>query len=369
MSGRSRWRPTPRPSSPAPRSASCSPRWRRSRRPGQRRGTGLAKDSLSRSLPAAFTTASDTAAAVGGLYRHDLPPDYYRSCRRRSPPIDAGTCKRWRAPTCGRPDEDHRGRGPGAARPPARRGRAGSRRLPHPGRSTHRPGMTAGPSEESGALSSKVCLTGHQRFTGAARHRSRHPGAGQRSARPRPALSHRHLGRPWRHDGGRALGLQHAVQPRPSPAAHRSPPWWPTMSNSAFLAASTSTSTLGGPPEPRQRSTAPAGSAAPPRPGRTPGRPGCPATGPFRRRPTTGSMIELDAVLVDGPHDGSYLAPRGAGSEQRRRTSPLGPFDSGLSAREGQSASCRYGLMPADHRSSRSPWLMIPGAALLHGSA
>jgi len=38
-----------------------------------------AKDSLSLSLPAGFTTGSSTAAAVGQLYLADLPPDYYQN--------------------------------------------------------------------------------------------------------------------------------------------------------------------------------------------------------------------------------------------------------------------------------------------------
>lgn len=48
-----------------------------------------AKDSLSRSLPAAFTTAADTAGTVGSLYLDDLPPDYYQQLPARIAAVDA----------------------------------------------------------------------------------------------------------------------------------------------------------------------------------------------------------------------------------------------------------------------------------------
>jgi zinc protease len=49
----------------------------------------MAKDSLSRSLPASFTTASDTAAAAGELFVYDLPPDYYQRLPAEIADIDA----------------------------------------------------------------------------------------------------------------------------------------------------------------------------------------------------------------------------------------------------------------------------------------
>ena len=49
----------------------------------------LAKDSLSLSLPARFTTASDSVGAIGGLYLHDLPPDYYQKLPAELASIDA----------------------------------------------------------------------------------------------------------------------------------------------------------------------------------------------------------------------------------------------------------------------------------------
>jgi zinc protease len=48
-----------------------------------------AKDSLSLSLPAGFTTGNDTAAAVGQLYLADLPPDYYQNLPAAIAEIDA----------------------------------------------------------------------------------------------------------------------------------------------------------------------------------------------------------------------------------------------------------------------------------------
>jgi zinc protease len=48
-----------------------------------------AKDSLSLSLPAGFTTGSSTAAAVGELYLADLPPDYYQNLPAAIAQVDA----------------------------------------------------------------------------------------------------------------------------------------------------------------------------------------------------------------------------------------------------------------------------------------
>jgi zinc protease len=48
-----------------------------------------AKDSLSYSLPAAFTTAGDTAAAAGELFVYDLPPDYYQRLPAEIADVDA----------------------------------------------------------------------------------------------------------------------------------------------------------------------------------------------------------------------------------------------------------------------------------------
>ena len=49
----------------------------------------LAKDSLRRSLPAAFTTSGDTADSVGELFIYDLPPDYYQRLPAEIADIDA----------------------------------------------------------------------------------------------------------------------------------------------------------------------------------------------------------------------------------------------------------------------------------------
>ncbi|HYM82227.1 MAG TPA: pitrilysin family protein [Candidatus Limnocylindria bacterium] len=43
----------------------------------------LAKESISRSLPALFETTSSTVGTVGSLYLHDQPPDYYESLPAR----------------------------------------------------------------------------------------------------------------------------------------------------------------------------------------------------------------------------------------------------------------------------------------------
>jgi zinc protease len=48
-----------------------------------------AKDALSYSLPAAFTTAGDTAAAAGELFVYDLPPDHYQRLPAQIAEIDA----------------------------------------------------------------------------------------------------------------------------------------------------------------------------------------------------------------------------------------------------------------------------------------
>jgi zinc protease len=48
----------------------------------------LAKDSLSRSLPAGFATGSASAGAIGGLYLSDLPPDYYQKLPAEIAEID-----------------------------------------------------------------------------------------------------------------------------------------------------------------------------------------------------------------------------------------------------------------------------------------
>jgi zinc protease len=48
----------------------------------------LAKESLSRSLPALFETSESTVATIGNLYLYDLPPGYYESLPAR---IDALT--------------------------------------------------------------------------------------------------------------------------------------------------------------------------------------------------------------------------------------------------------------------------------------
>jgi zinc protease len=43
----------------------------------------LAKESISRSLPAYFQTTSSTVATIGDLYLFDLPPDYYQELPKR----------------------------------------------------------------------------------------------------------------------------------------------------------------------------------------------------------------------------------------------------------------------------------------------
>src|SRR6185503_11815538 len=48
----------------------------------------LAKESISRSLPALFETSMSTVATIGNLYLYDLPPDYYEGLPAR---IDALT--------------------------------------------------------------------------------------------------------------------------------------------------------------------------------------------------------------------------------------------------------------------------------------
>ena len=48
----------------------------------------LAKESISRTLPAYFQNTSSTAGTVGDLYLYDLPPDYYQGLPQR---IDAMT--------------------------------------------------------------------------------------------------------------------------------------------------------------------------------------------------------------------------------------------------------------------------------------
>jgi zinc protease len=49
----------------------------------------MAKDSLSDSLPASFTTSSDTAAAAGELFVYDLPPNYYQRLPAEIADVDA----------------------------------------------------------------------------------------------------------------------------------------------------------------------------------------------------------------------------------------------------------------------------------------
>ena len=49
----------------------------------------LAKDSLSRSLPAGFVTGAGTASAVGELYLTDRPPDYFQNLPAALTEIDA----------------------------------------------------------------------------------------------------------------------------------------------------------------------------------------------------------------------------------------------------------------------------------------
>src|SRR5438552_17356879 len=43
----------------------------------------LAKESISRSLPAQFMTSQSTAGTIGGLFLYDLPPDYYQELPER----------------------------------------------------------------------------------------------------------------------------------------------------------------------------------------------------------------------------------------------------------------------------------------------
>jgi len=43
----------------------------------------LAKESISRSLPAQFMTSQSTAGTIGGLFLYDLPPDYYQELPKR----------------------------------------------------------------------------------------------------------------------------------------------------------------------------------------------------------------------------------------------------------------------------------------------
>ena len=46
----------------------------------------LAKESISRSLPAYFQTSANTAGTIANLHLYDLPPDYYQELPKR---IDA----------------------------------------------------------------------------------------------------------------------------------------------------------------------------------------------------------------------------------------------------------------------------------------
>ncbi len=64
----------------------------------------LAKESLSRSLPAGFATCTDSANAVAGLYLSDLPPDYYQKLPAALAQIDAADVQEV-ARTHLRPDE------------------------------------------------------------------------------------------------------------------------------------------------------------------------------------------------------------------------------------------------------------------------
>ncbi len=49
----------------------------------------LAKESISRSLPAYFQTTQSTAATIGDLYLFDLPPDYYQELPKRIEAMNA----------------------------------------------------------------------------------------------------------------------------------------------------------------------------------------------------------------------------------------------------------------------------------------
>ena len=59
----------------------------------------LAKQSISRSLPAYFETTQSTVATVGDLYLYDLPPDYYQDCRSASTPCSRPTSSQPPRPT------------------------------------------------------------------------------------------------------------------------------------------------------------------------------------------------------------------------------------------------------------------------------
>ena len=103
-----------------------------------------AKDSLSLSLPAGFTTGSSTAAAVGELYLADLPPDYYQNLPAAITQIDAEDVQAV-ARAHLRPEEMKVVAVGDAAQidPQLDEPRAGTGHLPQPGRNARRDEMNA----------------------------------------------------------------------------------------------------------------------------------------------------------------------------------------------------------------------------------